>query len=403
MGFLTALTQLGVTDILDIAVVAVVIYGLVRGIRRSRSGFVLTGLIMVSSLYVVARFLGLSLVTFVFQAFFTVFLVALIVIFQEDLRRLFERVALRGLRRRTGANPLSAAHEMVETLVRTLVDLARDKVGVILVIQGRDSVLRHVHGGVPLDAKLSEGLLKSLFDPHSIGHDGAVIVAGERVVQFSCHLPLSADADQLRGRGTRHAAALGLAERTDALCLIASEERGSISKAKDGELTAIKDRAELRRSVEEFLSSTLPPREKSSWIDVFRRNTLEKLVALVLAALLWFFLVHESEVVYRSFVPTIDHAGLPADLIVERVLPRSVQVILSGPRRSFYFVEDKDVGLTIKLFNRGSGEEQVPLTAPDASFPPGLTFENIIPRDVLVKIVPAPPPVTPASEIRAPK
>ena len=152
------------------------------------------------------------------------------------------------------------------------------------------------------------------------------------------------------------------------------------------------DATELARTLEGFLASTGPPKEKKTWLHVLRRNPAEKVAALILAVLLWFFFVHESEVVYRSFrVKPGEYPGLAAELAVESIRPSTVEVILSGPRRSFYFVDAEDIELTTKLFEAGTGEQEVLLTAPDVAFPPGLTFVNIIPRSLRVTIAAAPP------------
>jgi DNA integrity scanning protein DisA with diadenylate cyclase activity len=130
-----------------------------------------------------------------------------VVVFQQDLRRLFERIAALGFRRRL----LPAGPDAIDTLVRAIAHLAEHRRGALIVLPGREAVAGHVQGGLPLRADITEPLLLSLFDPHSPGHDGAVIVSGDRLMQFAVHLPLSTDHAQLGQRGTRHAAALGLA------------------------------------------------------------------------------------------------------------------------------------------------------------------------------------------------
>ena len=104
----------------------------------------------------------------------------------------------------------------------------------MIVLQGNDPLERHINGGTNLDGIVSEPLLESLFDPHSIGHDGAVIIDGNRVTKFGCHLPLSMNTSKYENIGLRHTAALGLAERSDAICIVVSEERGTISLAYHG-------------------------------------------------------------------------------------------------------------------------------------------------------------------------
>jgi DNA integrity scanning protein DisA with diadenylate cyclase activity len=129
--------------------------------------------------------------------------------------------------------------------------------GALIVIPGRESIERHTEGGIEIDARLSEPLLLSLFDPNSPGHDGAVVIQGSRISAFAVHLPLSTVP---AGRGTRHAAALGLAERCDALCVVVSEERGTISLAREGAIRPIANEAQLAGDLPQLSLRMLPER-----------------------------------------------------------------------------------------------------------------------------------------------
>jgi len=157
----------------------------------------------------------------------------LAVIFRDEIRRLFERLARFKPANRFGEKIGNAAlSPAVETLARTFADLSKERIGALVVIPCKESLLSHLKGGVSLNGELSEPLLKSLFDPHSLGHDGAVVIEGRQVTRFACHLPLSSDFEKLGNKGTRHSAALGLCERTDALCIVVSEKNGLITIAR---------------------------------------------------------------------------------------------------------------------------------------------------------------------------
>ncbi len=228
---LTMLQHFRIQDILDIAIISVMISALLIWFKDRASRFVFLGITLLGVIYLLARFFQLYLTTVVLQAFFAILLFVLVVIFQEDLRRFFERLALLG-RFRKKFFTVAAFNESAEIIAQTAADLARKKVGALIVLQGEDPLDRHLTGGNNLDGLLSQPLLESIFDPHSIGHDGAVLVDGNRVMRFGCHLPLSANAAQHGNLGLRHTAALGLSERSDAICIVVSEERGSISLAK---------------------------------------------------------------------------------------------------------------------------------------------------------------------------
>ena len=174
----TLLTDIGFSGLCDIAIVTLVLYTFLVALKRTRrSGLIFTGIVIVGAVYLAARKFNLLLTVALLQGFFAVILVALVVIFQEDLRYFFERVALWWLERRLPLSKRKAARlprRDVETLARTLSDLARAKIGALIVIRGHDSIARHLNGGEEVKGLLSEPLLKSIFDPHSIGHDGAV-------------------------------------------------------------------------------------------------------------------------------------------------------------------------------------------------------------------------------------
>jgi len=237
----------------------------------------------------VAFLAGMYMTVRIFQGFFAVFIVAVIVIFQEEIRSVFERIAVWSL---TGGVLKSApTHRQVEILVRSLGDLARDHIGALVVLRGLDPLDRHVTGGWDLNGELSEALLKSIFDSHSLGHDGAFIVEEGRVSRFGVQLPLSKDLARITNLGTRHSAALGLAERTDALILVVSEEAGTVSIARRGELKVVADLEDLQDAIEVFLVRLSPDHAQNPVVRFLTENWREKLSAAAVSILLWFFFV----------------------------------------------------------------------------------------------------------------
>ncbi|MGA1238585.1 MAG: diadenylate cyclase, partial [Limisphaerales bacterium] len=384
--------EVTMAGVLDMALVALVIYaGMVALKRTRRSGFALTGIFTLGVVYILARKFGLQLTVALLQGFFAVFLVALVVIFQEDLRYFFERVGLWWMERR---RPLRRrrVHRLrrreVETLARTLTDLARARVGALVVIRGRDLIARHVEGGVEVQGRLSEALLKSIFDPHSIGHDGAVVIEGNVVDRLGCHLPLSKELDQLPGRGTRHAAALGLAERTDAMCLVVSEEHGDISVAFGGELRRVEDAADLVDKLETFYDRTGPAQSSKVWFDLLRRNSREKALAVGLSVTLWAFFVQRSQLDERAIEVKVGYTLLPNDLQVISTEPPVAHVRFRAARRDFEFLEESDVRLELQLLDAISGTTLRYITARDLTYPSTLVPVGIEPREVVFEIQP---------------
>jgi len=393
---LLALTQIRVTDFVDIAVVMLIIYTFLVALKRTRrSSLIVVGIVIFGLLYVGAWKLDLRLTTTLLRGFFAIILVALVVIFQEDLRYFFERV---GLWWRERSLPLyrrqarRLPRREVEILARTLGDLARARIGALVVVRGHDVIARHVQGGEEVNGRLSEPLLRSIFDPHSPGHDGAVIIEGNQVDKLGVYLPLSKNLDELPRRGTRHAAALGLSERSDALCLVVSEERGTISVVRRGRIRMVADSSELATILEAFYHEIAPQPEFRLWRDLYHHNYREKVLAVVLAVSLWLVVVHRSQIVHRSFEIPVQYVLLGTNLVVTMVRPDSIVASFSAPRKEFDFLGSGDIRLVLQLWDARRGRRTFRITSTELSYPAKLNLENIEPRHVTLEIDEAPAP-----------
>ena len=387
--------EVGIAGVVDMVLVALIVYSFMVVVKRTRrSGLIFAGILITGAVYLVARKFDLKLTATILQGFFAVILVALVVIFQEDLRYFFERVALWWMERRLPLYQRKRARlpsRQVEVLARTLADLARAHIGALVVLRGKDVIARHLVGGEEVDGLLSEPLLKSIFDPHSLGHDGAVILEGNRLDRLGAHLPLSNRLDKLPRSGTRHAAALGLSELSDALCLVVSEERGAISVARRGEIDTVGDSAELVRILEAFYRETSPPDKATPWQSFFLRDYREKVVAFGISVVLWSMLVYRSQTVHRSFEVPVAFNLLPSALEVSACNPNDVVVTLSGQRKDFGFLKPGDVKLSFDLLDAFPGPRVLPVTVRNLSFPEGLELEDIEPRQVRIEISHKPP------------
>ena len=258
----------------------------------------------------------------------------------------FEQIAVLGLRRR----PARTRTDGIATLAGALLRLARGHTGALVVVPGREPVDRHLLGGIPLDAAISEELLLSIFDPRSPGHDGAVLVQGDRLGRFGVLLPISEDHPHLGPGGTRHAAARGLAERCDALCVVVSEERGTVAVASSGELQVLENPEHLVHALRGHLAK-LGPRSglgpgRKKWRQVWRRG-LEAVAAFSLALASWTVLVPGSTVDQVTLRVPVVVEGLPQGYVLERVDPGMVDVQVAGPRRELLLASPEDFQLVV--------------------------------------------------------
>ncbi len=383
---LATFKEIGIAGLVDIALMAALLYAILVWLRKRRANFILIGILITGLIYLVAYYFNLTLTTSVLQAFFAVILIALIVIFQEEIRSFFEQVAL--LSRLGKKRKLIQSPPEIEMMVHTLNELSRMKRGAIIVLKGKDLIGRHLEAGTELYGQVSEPLLLSLFDPNSPGHDGAVVMDQQRIIQFGCHLPLSKQFEKLVRKGTRHAAALGLSERCDALCLVVSEENGKISAALKGEIFEITSDEKLRKILQQFYSG-LNVTSKASWSDYFqkeylRKNYREKMLAVALAIVLWIVLVHEAKYTIKSFKVPVEYFQLDSHLRVKEIKPDEITATFSGPGNTFHFLSEKNIHLTIKLSRTQPGSETVSISRSDFNYPREINLEDIEPRRVEV-------------------
>jgi len=237
------LKQLGWRDLLDIALVSLILYRLLLLIRGTKAAKMMVGLVLLLMASVLSRLLPLYTMDWLLQSFWVYIVIALIVIFQPEIRR-----ALAKMGEASFLPAFTSAEELksLEEIVRASISMANRKIGALIVIQ-RDTKLKDfVELGTPLDARVSKELLRSIFHPSSPIHDGAVVIMGNRIIAAGCFLPIAPSTRVSKALGTRHRAALGLTEETDAVVIVVSEETGQISMSLDGRLDTHLDMGTLR-------------------------------------------------------------------------------------------------------------------------------------------------------------
>lgn len=248
------LARLNASSIIDIALVALVFVGLFYLVRGTRAVILLRGILLVVFVAVLASTLfNLTAFNWLIRNSIPALLVAIPVIFQPELRRAFERLGRP--RSLLGGRTTDTTTKFLATLSRAAGALSRLQCGALLIVEGRTGLQEFIDTGVRLDAEISVDLLLTLFDKHTNLHDGAVIIRDERLLAAGCMLPLSENPDIDRDLGTRHRAALGVTESTDAIALVVSEETGAISVAHNGRLIRNLDEGNLNRLLTNLYTS----------------------------------------------------------------------------------------------------------------------------------------------------
>jgi len=239
-------------DLVDIAVVTVLLYNLLLLIRGTRAVQILMGLLAVVGVYQVAKLAQLRTLEAIIESFFLFLPFAVIVLFQDQIRRALANLGRNPLLGRSARHRVDPAYNEVVLAAATL---ASRRIGALIVFERREGLRNYVENGIRLDALVSYDLLVNLFTPETPLHDGAVILQGDRVAAAACFLPLSTDPSLSREMGTRHRAALGISEETDAIAVVVSEETGKISLAVNGRLEQALDSKSLRAALHRRLVS----------------------------------------------------------------------------------------------------------------------------------------------------
>lgn len=264
------LSTIGVLDVIDIAVVAYFLYTLYHMLIHTRAATLIKGLFILLVILMCSKWANLHVISWLLEKGMTVILVALPVVFQPELRRALEQIG-RSRWLTKGGNELDDAevNDVLNAVTNASVDMSRRKVGALMVFERNTGLEERIETGIAIDGILSEALLLNIFEKDTPLHDGAVIIRGNRVVAATCLLPLTENRNLSRELGTRHRAAIGVTEQSDAIVVVVSEETGTISIARNGELLRYLHGDDIR----EILSAALFA--KSS-------NTKESLLGKVL-------------------------------------------------------------------------------------------------------------------------
>ena len=257
-----------VTDIIDILIVAFLLYQLLMLTRQTRASAVLKGLLLLILASWISDLLGLTALNWVLLNVVNNGTVVLVILFQPELRKALEQIGRGALLESSHLDDQEENRRIIEEIILCLSNLSRRRVGALIVFERKTGLKDVIETGTAIDARISAPLLENIFEPNTPLHDGAVVIRGSRVMAGACILTLSEGRGISRELGTRHRAAIGMSETTDAVVLIVSEETGIISMAKGGKLTRHLEAA----SLEQVLSSMYHQPHARLW-NTFRQKT----------------------------------------------------------------------------------------------------------------------------------
>jgi len=369
---------MGWKAVADIVLIAAGLFFLYHTLLRLGTWRIVAGIMLAAFLFLIANMLDLKGLEWIFGNFSQVAVIALVVIFQPELRKIFERAV--SVRR---SEIRDAGAELPRMIVDSLVKLAAQRRGAILVFPGKEPIQEWLSGGFKLDARPSMPLIMSIFDPNSPGHDGALIIENGKFTRFGVRLPVSQSSTLPDELGTRHHAALGLTEKSDALAIVVSEERGKISVFGGGKFRQLDDPERLVKSI---LSQW---KHASSYFFEFPEDKKRRLVfsqmfvSLTLAVLFWAALmVVQGEMLEKIVTVPLEYTTSPENLILVGNKQQEVRLHLAGSKSDLASVHPDQMSAKIDLSKAVAGKQTFLITKENMRLSRGIQLLDVIPSSI---------------------
>lgn len=359
-------------DLADVLLMSIVIYIVVSRLGGKKTQKVAGTAILLVSLYVLTDYFGMSIANDALTGIVKFLPILLIVVFQKELRFFFEA----GLNWTAGLKQLKSDADALSNIVRAAFDLARDRIGALIIVVGNDDPDDFLSGGRAVIAQPEPDLLKSIFFPNAPAHDGAVIIVDDKITAMGCVLPLSERSDLPDQYGTRHRAAIGLSEKCDAVALVVSEERGEISTVYKGDIKVWNNPEDLEDWFRQKSQYGYQARGmRLSWLKRFMfSNYRLKAAALFSAFVVWLFLTPYYQV--ESFVDAYPgFINIPDNIIVSRTNPGSVSIPVNGDRLTISRLGPGAVGVDVDLTGLDVGTYSFRLAREDFDLPEGVNVD----------------------------
>ena len=375
-------------DVVDILFLTVVVYQLYVWFRETRALRVIIGLVVLGGIYSIAKLWDLFLTTWVFQILWQVLLILLLILFQSEIRQVLEKVSpMRYLRSRRRGFKKTFAKELSQMLF----ELAAERTGALIVLVRNNNPSEFIHAGQTIMALPDAALIKSIFNRLAPAHDGAIIINHDRITQMGCILPLSKNEELPEKYGTRHRAALGLSELTDAVCLVVSEERSEVASVVEGKIVTWKDPEALANNLGELIGGPAirVPTVKAFFKGLFIKNWRTKLTALAMVTVAWVILASQQEAEITITTP-VQLINLPADLMLGQGSTSTVDLSVSGRRSTIRDLRDQDVQVSVDLSGITEGRHLIKLTAKNIFLPFGVNIDQVAPQKIMINLLPRP-------------
>ncbi|MBU2551160.1 MAG: diadenylate cyclase [Proteobacteria bacterium] len=362
--------------VLDVFFMGASLFLLYRTFMRLGSWTIVRGVLLAIVAFAVANVLQLQGIMWAYSNLSQVAVIGLIILFQPELRKVLEQaVSISSKDQRYAETGI--ADPIAEGLFR----VAERRWGALLVLPGKEPIGRHLSGGQELNARPSPAIIQSIFDPNSPGHDGAVVVEKGSLALFGVRLPLSKTNVLPYYLGTRHNAAMGLCEASDALIVAVSEERGTITLFRNGTYRTVEDQDELVGALNSQWTEN--SQYRPVWGPAMRKSKLviQAGFCLAVAFIFWATIIHsQGEILERVFTVPVEYTATPADLALVGSKPEEVKIHLSGPKSELNPLRPNQLIVTIDLSKGTSGEKPYFVTEDNIALPRNVSLLGVEPE-----------------------
>jgi diadenylate cyclase len=370
-------------DVLDIALNGYILFRLYVLFRGTNAFRILIGIALLWFLQRISVSLGLVVTSWFVQGIIALAALIIIVVFRNEIREVLQARSVRSI---FWGFPRAGTLTPVEILVESAFEMARRRIGALIVLPGSEDLSDAAHGGIRWQGLISKEMIMSIFWPDNPVHDGAIIIEGNAVTEVGAILPLSRRQDLPSFYGTRHRAAAGLAEATDALAIVVSEERGTISVAKGQEFSVVVGREKFARILERHLGISVTP-EKGRIKEKIELGAAA-LVSFLFIAGVWLSFTHGQDTLITLDIP-VEFMRRDPGLEITGTSANAVRLELSGSLTLLRSIRPEQVKVQVDLSKGSAGSNLFTITPKEVALPPGISLRSVNPPfvDVTLDVV----------------
>ncbi|MGD8522429.1 MAG: diadenylate cyclase [Desulfobacterales bacterium] len=367
-------------DIVDITLTSYILFRFYILFRGTNVFRILIGMTILWFFQRIAVFLGLIVTSWVVQGVAAVAALIIIVVFRNEIRSVLQARNLKSILWEFTSKTVIPT---IEIIVESVYEMAQRKTGALLVFQGKEDLEEDIQSGISWKGTVSKEMIMSIFWPGNPVHDGAAIIEGNQIREVGAILPLSHRDDLPTYYGTRHRAALGLAEISDALVIVVSEERGDVLFAKKSELKEVKQKRRLKQHLQEHMGIATKKQQ------FMRREMLETAMAAILSIVfitgIWFNVTRGRDTLVTLEIP-IEYMNRDSEMEILNTSVNAVSLDLSGSGALIKSIKPDQVDVRLDLSKAVAGSNSFTITRENISLPPGIVLKNVYPNEVDVDL-----------------